>query len=58
MYLTLIVLNLTFHCTLSYDLDHHSTTLYYPIFNVFEGTYEDMDIDGHSSGGIIVHFNE
>ena len=58
MYLTVIVLNITFLCTVFSDLDHHSINLYYPIVNRFEGNHEVMDVDGHASGGIIVHSNK
>ena len=58
VYLTVIVLNLTFRHKLFSDLDHHSTTLNQDIVNGFEGNYEVMDVDGHSSEGIIVHYND
>ena len=58
VYLTVIVLNLTFRHKLSSDLDHHSTNLNQDIVNGFEGNYEVMDVDGHSSEGIIVHYND
>ena len=44
VYLTLIISNLTFNHTLSYDLDHSYITLNHPIVHGFECFYEVMDI--------------
>ena len=58
VYLTLIVFNIKFQYTLSYDLDHSSIEIYHPIVDGFEGSYEVMYADGNAIGGMILNSNE
>ena len=55
VYLPITSFNLPFDRTFSFDLNHSSTTLDHPIFDVLGGSYEVTDVVGHASGGMSVH---